>query len=107
MDETPARTEELPELLRQARALLDRYQRVRADEILAPALPRAGGASERLLHDLHLLACEAAFLRSDYPRAQRHAEQALELARALGQGTLEALALGWAGATLAQQDRYT
>jgi diguanylate cyclase (GGDEF)-like protein len=99
--------EALGGLMRKARSLLDSYQRKRADEILEPAFARTAGAPERMLYDLHLLACEAAFVRNDYRRAERHAGQALRLSRALGNRREELLALGWSGAALAQQSRYS
>jgi diguanylate cyclase (GGDEF)-like protein len=106
-DEAHLLADELPALMHKARALLDAYQRQRADELLAPAFTRAAGAPERLLYELHVLACEAAFVRNDYRRASQHAGQALRLARALGSRRDELLALGWDGAALAQQSRYT
>ena len=107
MNELPATAEDLPALLRQLRALLDRHQHQRASELLIPALLRAEGASSQVQHDLHLLAGEAAFARNDYAKARDHAEEGLRLARAAGDRTRELLARGWAGAALTQQSRYS
>ena len=108
MDELPSPiVEDLPALLRQLRSLLDRHQHQRASDLLVPALLRAEGASLQAQHDLHLLAGEAAFARNDYAQARHHAEEGLRLARAAGDRTRELLALGWAGAALTQQSRYS
>ena len=108
MDELPDPiAEDLPTLLRQMRALLDRHQHQRVRELLVPALPRAEGATIQLRHDLQLVAGEAAFARNDYATARHHAEEALRLARAAGDRTRELLARGWAGAALTQQSHYS
>lgn len=98
---------ELAALLDAARALLDRYEAVRADAMLAAALPaaRAGAPAVRLRFEE--LACEAAFARGDYERALAHAGEALAAARRLEDGAREAVALGWSGAALAQLGRWS
>lgn len=92
--------------LRQARRLLERYDGVGADGLLAGLLPEAPQASpqERLM--LHELSCEAAFQANDYARALTHATQARTLASELEDQTHEALAEAWQGAALTQQSRY-
>lgn len=104
-------TTELLPLLREARALLDVYQRGQADEVLTRALGLVAAKgllqqSAPELQALHELACETAFLRNDYARALQHGEEALAIALRLGDKLREALALSWTGAALTQMSHY-